>query len=106
MHGKVETSGSTGSLDKALERFAERNRAWPVGARFRAGCVLRQRYRRPLTADTPSPRNRGRNHRRSNRLRSVSYPALGVWLAADVSESKDWTLYRERATQFASSGVG
>jgi hypothetical protein len=29
-------------------------------------------------------------------------PRWGVWLAADVSEGKAWTLYRERARQFAS----
>jgi hypothetical protein len=29
-------------------------------------------------------------------------PRWGVWLAADVSEDRAWTLYRERARQFAS----
>jgi hypothetical protein len=29
-------------------------------------------------------------------------PRWGVWLAADVSESRAWTLYRERASRFAS----
>jgi hypothetical protein len=29
-------------------------------------------------------------------------PRWGVWLAADVSESMAWTLYQERARQFAS----
>ena len=58
---------------------------------------------RPLTGDTPVAAQQPTEPREVKSPAEASHiPRWGVWLAADVSESKAWTLYRERARQFAS----
>ncbi len=58
---------------------------------------------RPMTADTPvaaQPPTKPQEVKTSAEAPRI--PRWGVWLAADVSESMAWTIYRERARHFAS----
>jgi hypothetical protein len=54
---------------------------------------------RPMTADTSGAAQQPTEPRE---VKSSYVPRWGVWLAADLSESKAWALYRERERQFAS----
>jgi hypothetical protein len=54
---------------------------------------------RPITADTSVA---AQQPTESQEVKSSYVPRWGVWLAADLSESGAWALYRERARRFAS----
>ena len=54
---------------------------------------------RPMTADTSVA---AQPPTEPQEVKSSYVPRWGVWLAVDLSESGAWTLYRERANQFAS----
>ena len=72
--------------------------AEPVAAHL--GCA------RSLAADDSRHTGRGEQPTEPQEVKSPAeashIPRWGVWLAADVSESRAWTLYRERASRFAS----
>jgi hypothetical protein len=58
---------------------------------------------RPMTADTSVAAQQSTEPQEVKSPAEASHiPRWGVWLAADVSESRAWTLYRERASRFAS----
>jgi hypothetical protein len=76
----------------------------PVAETVAAPTVAAPEVSRPMTADTPVAA--GQQPTGPQEVKSAAeashIPCWGVWLAADVSESMAWTLYRERASQFAS----
>jgi hypothetical protein len=53
---------------------------------------------RPMTADTSV----AQPPTEAQEVKSSYVPRWGVWLAADLSESRAWAIYRERARRFAS----
>jgi hypothetical protein len=53
---------------------------------------------RPMTADTSV----AQPPTEAQEVKSSYVPRWGVWLAADLSESRAWALYRERLNRFAS----
>ena len=76
----------------------------PVAEPVAAPTLAAPEVSRPMTADTPVAA--GQQPTGPQEVKSAAeashIPCWGVWLAADVSESMAWTLYRERASQFAS----
>jgi hypothetical protein len=57
---------------------------------------------RPMITDTPvAARQPAEPQEVKSPAEASHIPRWGVWLAADVSESRAWTLYRERASRFA-----
>jgi hypothetical protein len=57
----------------------------------------------PRTADTPVAAQQPTEPQEIKSPAEASrIPRWGVWLAADMSESVAWTIYRERTRQFAS----
>ena len=56
-----------------------------------------------MTADTPVAAQQPTEPQEIKSPAEASrIPRWGVWLAADMSESVAWTIYRERTRQFAS----
>jgi hypothetical protein len=53
---------------------------------------------RPMAADTSV----ARPPTEAQEVKSSYVPRWGVWLAADLSESRAWAIYRERSRRFAS----
>jgi hypothetical protein len=53
---------------------------------------------RPMTAETSD----AQPPTEPQEVKSSYVPGWGVWLAADLSESRAWAVYRERAERFAS----
>ena len=58
---------------------------------------------RPMTADRPVAAQPPTKSQEAKSLAEAPHiPRWGGWLAADVTESMAWTIYRERARHFAS----
>ena len=75
----------------------------PVADPVAAPTLAAPEVSRPMTADTPVAAQQPTEPQEVKSPAEASHiPRWGVWLAADVSESRAWTLYRERARQFAS----
>jgi hypothetical protein len=75
----------------------------PVAESVAAPTLAAPEVSRPMTADTPVAGQRPAEPREiKSPAEAPHIPRWGVWLAADVSEGKAWTLYRERARRFAS----
>ena len=75
----------------------------PVAESAAAPTLAAPAVSRPMTADTPVAAQQPTEPQEVKSPAEASHiPRWGVWLAADVSESMAWTLYRERASQFAS----
>jgi hypothetical protein len=72
------------------------HRPGPVTARILAAP---EQLSRPMTADTSVV---AQPPIEAKEVKSSYVPRWGVWLAADLSESVAWTLYRERARRLAS----
>jgi hypothetical protein len=62
-----------------------------------AGTLIAPEVSRPLTAGTSVAAPTG-----PQEVKSSYVPRWGVWLAADLSESAAWALYRQRVRLFAS----
>ncbi len=75
----------------------------PVAEFVAAPTLAAPAVSRPITADTPVEAQRPTEPQEVKPPAEASrIPRWGVWLAADVSESMAWTVYRERVRQFAS----
>ena len=75
----------------------------PVAEPVAAPTLAAPEVSRPMTADTPVAAQQPTEPQEVKSPAEASHiPRWGVWLAADVSESRAWTLYRERAIRFAS----
>ena len=75
----------------------------PVAEPVAAPTLAAPEVSRPMTADTPVAAQQPTEPQEVKSPAEASHtPRWGVWLAADVSESRAWTLYRERASRFAS----
>ena len=75
----------------------------PVADSVAAPTLAAPEVSRPITADTSVAAQQPTEPQGVKLPAEAPHiPRWGVWLAADVSEGKAWTLYRERARQFAS----
>ena len=75
----------------------------PVANSVAAPTLAAPEVSRPITADTSVAAQQPTEPQGVKLPAEAPHiPRWGVWLAADVSEGKAWTLYRERARQFAS----
>ena len=75
----------------------------PVVESVAAPTMAAPEVSQPMTADTPVAAQQPTEPPEVKSPAEASHiPRWGVWLAADVSESRAWTLYRERASRFAS----
>jgi hypothetical protein len=75
----------------------------PVADSVAAPTLAAPKVSRPITADTSVAAQQPTEPQGVKLPAEAPHiPRWGVWLAADVSEGKAWTLYRERARQFAS----
>ena len=71
----------------------------PVAEPVAAPTLAAPEVSRPMTADTPVAAQQPTEPQEVKSPAEASHiPRWGVWLAADVSESRAWTLYRERAS--------
>ena len=75
----------------------------PVAEPVAAPTLAAPEVSRPMTADTPVAAQQPTEPQEVQSPAEASHiPRWGVWLAADVSKSAAWALYRERARRFAS----
>src|SRR4029077_12038968 len=71
----------------------------PVAEPVAAPTLAAPEVSRPMTADTPVAAQQPTEPQEVKSPAEASHiPRWGVWLAADMSESRAWTLYRERAS--------
>ena len=75
----------------------------PVVESVAAPSLAAPEVSRPLTPDPPVAAQQPTEPQEVKSPAEASHiPRWGVWLAADVSETKAWTLYHEKTRQFAS----
>ena len=75
----------------------------PVVESVAAPTMAAPEVSQPMTADTPVAAQQPTEPQEVQSPAEASHiPRWGVWLAADVSKSAAWALYRERARRFAS----
>ena len=74
----------------------------PVAESVAAPTLAAPEVPRPITADRPVAAAQPTEPQEvKSPAEAPHIPRWGVWLAADVSEDRAWTLYRERARRFA-----